>query len=151
ALFAVRLDASIPAGVTQIVNTAIVGDDGSSGSDPDHADNLASDVTPLSGTGPAPSAQLAAALQDRLVVDHGVPGLADVGDHILYSLIITNISSVEAMDVVFQTGFDPRTTLITGSVTANPGTVIRGNGAHDATVEVRLASMPAGRSLLVTF
>jgi uncharacterized repeat protein (TIGR01451 family) len=151
--FAVRVDAKVPAGVAQIVNTALIRDDGQSGADPNPADNLASDVTPLVDGGPPPSAQLMAAKRDGLTVDHGAPGLADVGDHIRYEVLINNLGTGTAMDLVFRTGVDPRTTIVPGSVTvdASQAVIVRGNDPGDDSIEIRIASLAANRAVYFTF
>ena len=47
ATFAVVVDSPLPAGVTQISNTARVDDDGANGADPDAANNEKTDTTPI--------------------------------------------------------------------------------------------------------
>jgi len=149
--FAVRLDASIPQGITQIVNAAFIADDGSSGGDLHPKDNFASDMTPIQGTDPGPRPRLIAANQDRFRVDLGTPNMADVGDRIVYTVVINNIGPGNAMDVVFRSGTDPRTSLVAGSVTTISGTIVRGNQANDGAVEVRIPTIPKGQAAMITF
>ena len=149
--FAVRLDGSIPQGITQIVNAAFIADDGSSGGDLHPKDNFASDMTPILGAVPGPRPVLLAAKQDRLRVDLGTPGLADVGDRIVYTVLINNIGPGDALDVVFRSGTDPRTSLVAGSVTTTSGTIVRGNQANDGAVEVRIPTIREGQAAMITF
>jgi uncharacterized repeat protein (TIGR01451 family) len=50
--FAVTLTATLPAGVTEIVNTATIADDGAGGPDAHPADNSATETTPITGAAP---------------------------------------------------------------------------------------------------
>lgn len=52
AVFAVRVAAALPAGVTEITNTVTVGDDGANGADSDPTNNTATEETPLTGAMP---------------------------------------------------------------------------------------------------
>ena len=84
-------------------------------------------------------------------MDLGSPGLADVGDRIVYTVVINNIGPGTAMDFVFRSGTDPRTSLRAGSVTTTSGTIIRGNQANDRAVEVRIPSIAEGQGAVITF
>jgi uncharacterized repeat protein (TIGR01451 family) len=52
ATFAVTVANPVPAGVTQISNTATIADDGTNGTDPNPGDNTGSDTTPVTGAQP---------------------------------------------------------------------------------------------------
>jgi uncharacterized repeat protein (TIGR01451 family) len=55
AIFALTVDNPLPSGVTQIANTASIGDDGTHGSDPTPQNNISSDTTPVNVPAPEPS------------------------------------------------------------------------------------------------
>jgi uncharacterized repeat protein (TIGR01451 family) len=55
ATFALTVDNPLPSGVTQIANTASIGDDGASGPDPTPQNNVSSDTTPVNVPVPAPT------------------------------------------------------------------------------------------------
>ncbi|MCL4836884.1 MAG: DUF11 domain-containing protein [Thermoanaerobaculia bacterium] len=88
ATFAVAVVNPVAAGVTQIANTASVGDDGTNGADPTPADNSASDTTPVdaapdlaivkdySGPTPAPGDVFTFALSYSNVGNQGATGVA---------------------------------------------------------------------------
>ncbi len=86
--FAVRLPDPIPAGITSILNTAVIADDGSNGPDPTPGNNSASDTTPI---GAAP---------DLLIskTDGGISTSA--GGSVVYTLAYQNVGSQNASGVV---------------------------------------------------
>jgi uncharacterized repeat protein (TIGR01451 family) len=90
ATFAVRAAASLPPGVTEIVNTAVIADDGENGPDLDPSDNTATDSTPVEA---APD----------LGVDKDDGGLvAAAGQVVPYQLAYTNAGSQGATGVVLS-------------------------------------------------
>jgi uncharacterized repeat protein (TIGR01451 family) len=88
--FAVDVVNPIPAGVEQIENTAMIGDDGSKGPDANSADNTAGDVTPVDA---APDLQIS---KD----DGGVIGRP--GETISYTLTYTNAGNQDAAGVTIS-------------------------------------------------
>jgi len=90
ATFAVRVAASLPPGVTEIVNTAVIADDGENGPDLDPSDNTATDSTPVEA---APD----------LGVDKDDGGLvAAPGQVVPYHLAYANAGSQGATGVVLS-------------------------------------------------
>ncbi len=89
AVFAVTVVNPVPAGVSQIADTAQVGDDGTNGNDPTPADNSASDTTPLINA--APDLTLTKS-------DGGVRGTP--GQTVVYTLTFANTGNRGATGVV---------------------------------------------------
>jgi uncharacterized repeat protein (TIGR01451 family)/fimbrial isopeptide formation D2 family protein len=88
ATFAVTVANPLPAGVSQVANTAVIGDDGSNGADPTPSDNTGSDTTPVTA---APDLQLSK-------MDSGITVLP--GAPITYTLTYTNVGVIAATGVV---------------------------------------------------
>lgn len=84
---AVDVAGSVPAGTTQISNTADIGDDGSGGNDPTPADNTATDTTPL-------------ITADLVVSKSDNPDPAVAGEMLTYTVTITNNGPSVAQNVV---------------------------------------------------
>jgi uncharacterized repeat protein (TIGR01451 family) len=101
--FAVDVDNPLPAGATQIANTAEIGDDGSNGPDANDADNTAGDVTPVNA---APDLQLS---KD----DGGVTAVP--GGTISYTLTFTNAGDIAASNVVLTEIVPSNTTFNAGA------------------------------------
>jgi uncharacterized repeat protein (TIGR01451 family) len=99
--FAVTVANPVPAGVTQLSNTATIADDGTNGPDPVPANNSSTDTTPLTA---APDLTLAKS-------DGGVS--TTPGGTVAYSLVLTNVGTQGATGVVLtdvvpaNTTFDP--------------------------------------------
>lgn len=146
ARFAVTVNSSLPAGTTQIANTATIGDDGTNGADANPGNNSSSDTTPIIGTAP-----------DLRVIksDGGVSAMP--GGVVAYTLTYTNTGNVTATGVVI-TETVPANTTFTGSgwactpnnnagstCTLNVGTVAGNGGTGAASFVVTIANaLPAG-------
>lgn len=108
--FAVQVTSPLPAGVTQISNTASVADDGAGGADPTPANNTATDTTPINAGG----------LEVDLAVgktDGGISALP--GDVVSYSLTYSNLGNVGATGVQLTETVPLHTTFSAGS--SSPG------------------------------
>jgi uncharacterized repeat protein (TIGR01451 family) len=103
ATFAVTVDSPVPAGVTQITNTANVGDDGSNDADPTPGNNTASDTTPVTA---APDLQLSKS-------DGGARGIP--GGTVVYTLIYTNTGNQGATGIVLTDTVPANTTFNAGA------------------------------------
>ena len=90
----------IPAGVTQIINTASVQDDGSNGADPNPANNTASDTDTLD------------AAPDLVITK--TDGLTSVvpGQTVTYTLTVTNVGTQDATGVVVTDILPEHTTFV---------------------------------------
>ncbi len=109
ASFAVDVASSIPAGVTQLSNTAVIGDDGAYGPDTNPTNNSDSENTPLS------------AQPDMAIVkdDGGVS--VRPGDNISYNLTYANNGNQDATGVILNETVPTNTTFNPGAST--PGWV----------------------------
>ena len=84
---------------------------------------------------------------DAVLVDNDSDGLADPGDTLRYTVVVSNPGdglNATAHNVVFTSGVDANTSLVVGSVTTSQGTVNLGNTGGDTTVEVDIGDIPDG-------
>jgi uncharacterized repeat protein (TIGR01451 family) len=147
--FAVTVDDPLPAGVNRVENQGLT-DSVEGGEQPtDDPDTDAPGdptVTPVSAA-PDVTLEKTAALIDDVNGD----GLAGPGDRLLYFVTVVNDGNAGATGVVFADSPDPNTTLVPGSVLADGGTVLFGNGAGDGEVSVAFDALPAGGVAGVAF
>ena len=134
--FAVKVANPLPAGVTQISNSAMIADDGSNGPEPTPNDNLATDQTTVDR-----AFQLLATKVDTLALDADNDGVYSPGDTIEYVVTIRNDSSVGVRNVIFTDIPDANSTLVAG-VQSGQGLVMQGNGNADTQVEIALGDLP---------
>ncbi|MDP9191004.1 MAG: GEVED domain-containing protein [Acidobacteriota bacterium] len=97
----------------------------------------------------APS--VAATKTDVLFNDVDGDTLAEPGDTLRYTIIITNSGGGDATAVFFTDTPDGNTSLITGSVTTSAGTVASGNGGGDTSVSVNVGTIAAAASATIVF
>src|SRR6185369_367811 len=150
ATFAVTVANPLPAGVSQISNTASIADDGTHGADPTPGNNTGSDTTPV--TGAAPDLSLTKS-------DGGASGVP--GSGISYTLTYANGGNRGATGAVITETVPANTTFNAGASTAGwsctpnnnagstctlaVGGVTAGDGNHTATFAVTIANpVPAG-------
>src|SRR5207302_1688803 len=99
--FAVTAINPLPAGVTQIANTASIADDGTHGADPTPANNSASDTTPVTG---APD----------LTINKSDGGASvSPGGSVAYTLTYSNVGNRGATGVVLTETVPTNTTFNT--------------------------------------
>jgi len=120
-IFAVTVDASIPASQTQIYNYASVVDSGLHGADPTD-DNDDDDTDDISA---APDVSVVKSVD----VTSAVPG-----DTIVYTLVVTNSGDRDASDVVLSDTIDSHTNMV--SVTTDTGTANYTAGVDAFTVDI---------------
>ncbi len=77
--------------------------------------------------------------------------LARAGEVISYTVRIQNAGNAPATNVLLTDVIDPNTTLMAGSVQSTQGTVRRGNGDGDASVEVALGNLAPSAEATVRF
>ncbi len=139
----------LPAGVVQVANQGtltsnelppVLTDDPSR---PGPADPT---ITPVT-TAPI----LTASKTATLVIDPDSDGIPAPGDTLLYTITVTNSGNGGATGVLLTDLPDPRTTLVTGSVQSDLGTIIHGNLPADTTLAVSLGTLPAGATATVSF
>ncbi|MCP3962334.1 MAG: DUF11 domain-containing protein [bacterium] len=88
------VDDPLPAGVTEISNTATVTDDGSGGADLDPADNTDTEITPIStGSGSGP---------DLVVTLDDGGALASAGEVVIHTVSVENVGNRGATGVVLE-------------------------------------------------
>jgi len=133
--FALRVNDPIPASVNQISNTASIDDDHSNGTEPTPADNSDTELTPLDATAQPDG------VKSFTLIDANGNGLAEPGEKLEYTIIISNHGDRDAADMILTDAPDPHTTLDVGSVTTTLGTVEVGNTAGDSTVRVNIGTL----------
>ena len=137
ATFAVRVNAAVPAGATQIANTASISDDGSNGADLDASDNTASDSAPLD-----------AAPDLALTKDDGGTS-AEPGQVIAYTLTYANTGNQGATGVVITETVPANTTFHAAGSTA--GWSCADGAPAGATCAFTIGNLAAGASGSATF
>jgi uncharacterized repeat protein (TIGR01451 family) len=138
--FAVRVVNPLPAGVTQIANTARIGDNGTNGADPTPADNSSADTTPIS-----------AAPDLRLVKRANTPATTP-GSVIAYTLAYTNSGSIAATGVVITETVPLNTTFNAQASVPTVWSCADGSGpGTTCTTSIPGAVAGAGGSGQVTF
>ncbi len=102
-IFAVTVDATLPAGVNQIDNTATIEDDETNGIDPTPGNNTSSDDTPVNATPDL-----------TLVKDDGL-SIVVPGQVITYTLTISNVGTQNATGVVITDTLPANTSFVSAS------------------------------------
>lgn len=146
---AVRIDPDLAESVLVVTNAATVSDDGANGADLDPSNNEAQEETPVVFPDDSPP-RLEAELTDVLVGDLGLPG-AGTGDTLAYIAQVRNAGAIEARQVEFAISPDAHTSLISGTVAADRGTVLTGNSPGDTQVLVALGNLAPGEFTDVVF
>ncbi|RIK33873.1 MAG: hypothetical protein DCC55_34155, partial [Chloroflexi bacterium] len=141
----------LPAGVSRVLNQGVI-----STSDPNLPDVLTDDTatpTPEDSTEVWLTAEplLRATKADTLFVDADGNGVPSPGDTLLYNVTVVNIGNGAATGVRFIDTPDANTSMVTGSVSSNRGSVSTGNNSGDTTVAVEVGVLPAGERLDVSY
>lgn len=118
-------------------NTATV--TGTPPTGPDVTDTDTADVTVL----PAGAPFVEAVKDSVLSADNDGSGSVTAGDNLLYTIVLSNIGDVDALDVVLDDVPDANTTLVVGTVTTSLGAVVVGNTAGDSAVSVDIGTLAA--------
>jgi uncharacterized repeat protein (TIGR01451 family) len=137
ATFAVRVNAGVPAGATQIANTASISDDGSNGADLDASDNTASDSAPLD-----------AAPDLALTKDDGGAS-AEPGAVIVYTLNYRNVGNQTATGVILSETVPDNTSFSAAGST--PGWSCPDGALAGVECSLNVPDLPPGASASVTF
>jgi uncharacterized repeat protein (TIGR01451 family) len=99
-----------------------------------------------------PATTVAATKLDSLLVDLNSNGLADPGDTLSYTVVISNSGGAPASTVLLTDSLDTNTTLVAGSVTASQGSITSGNSAGDTSVGLDIGTLaPASAPATITF
>jgi uncharacterized repeat protein (TIGR01451 family) len=142
--FRVRIVDPLPAGVTKVTNQAIISGGNFPAVPTDDPDTETPDDATETPVGAAP--KLAASKTDTLVIDADNNGVPSPGDTLEYRVVLVNSGNQTATDLLFDDMPDLHTTLLVGSVVANPGVVVTGNAVGDKAVQVTLATLAGGGS-----
>lgn len=147
--FRVQIAGSLPAGVNQVENQAIV-----SGSN--FPSQVSDDPSTLPGSDPTVTTVqatpvLSTTKRDSLLLDVNGDGDVNPGDRISYQITVRNTGNQTASGLSFVDVPDPNTTLIVGSVITSQGSVGTGNTAGDTQVALSLGSLASGQSASISF
>src|SRR5262245_48332752 len=125
----VRVNSTVPAGVTQLINEVQVHDDGTNGPDPTPGNNIAFDTDTL------------VAAPDLVITK--TDGLTQVvpGQLVTYTLVISNVGNQDATNVIVTDTLPPNTTFISSS---------RGGTFANGVVSGNLGTIAAGASITIT-
>jgi large repetitive protein len=138
ATFAVTFASPLPAGVTQISNTASIADDGANGTDPTSGNNSSSDTTPVTG---AP---------DLSITKDDGGTTATPGSVVAYTLTYSNTGNVGASGVVLTETVPANTTFNAGASTAGWACAPDNNAGSTCTFAIGAVAGSSG-SLTATF
>ena len=131
-IFAVNINNPLPAGVTEILNAAIIGDDGTNGPEPPD-NNESTETTPV-----LPTPDL------KITKSNGGVTLAP-GNTIVYSLVYENKSSVDATGVVVTENVPDHMTFVGPNIWSCPP------GAPAGTIcTYNVGTLPANTSGAIT-
>jgi uncharacterized repeat protein (TIGR01451 family) len=134
ATFAVTVINPLPAGVTQIANTASIADDGANGTDPTPGNNSGSDTTPVTG---AP---------DLSVTKSDGGASVAPGGTVSYTLTYSNTGNRGASGVVLTETVPANTTFNAGASTAGWSCTPNNNAGSTCTLAVGTVAASAGGS-----
>ena len=137
AVFAVTVATSVPAGVTQLSNTAAIGDDGAGGADSNPSDNTDTETTPLT------------AAPDLLLVKSDAGATATPGGTLVYTLAYTNTGDQDASGVVLTETVPLHTTFNAGASTA--GWSCSNNAPAGRVCTLAVGALAAGNAGSATF
>lgn len=138
----VRIRNPLPAGVTQIENQGVI-----SGSnfpaamtdDPDTPQPADPTVSFLQA-----EADLTLLKAVGLAVDADANGLASPGDTLAYTMTLINAGNQAVAGLRVIDALDANTTMVAGSLASGRGTIVSGNNAGDARVEVEIGTLSGG-------
>lgn len=138
ASFAVTVDPTLPAGVTEIENTVTVRDDGTNGPDPDLSNNTATERTPLTGAMP------------DLGVEKTLGSASDPrpGGLLVWEVVVSNTGNQAASGVVLGEEIPLHTTFAPGS--SDPAWSC-GSPAAGSACTLDVGTLSAGSSITATF
>jgi uncharacterized repeat protein (TIGR01451 family) len=149
--FAVRVASPFPPGLREIRNQVGIGDDGTSGPDPTPADNVATDTTPVTPSGPGPQPLLTAQKADALNLDLDDDGEADAGDSLVYLVTLRNTGEAPATGAVFSSPVPTGTILVPNQVFTPVGTILSGQSAGDSEVTIEIPTIASGEQIHLSF
>lgn len=135
--FAVTVVDPLPAGVTQIANTASIADDGSNGADPNPSDNSSSDDTPVAAT------------PDLTLLKDDGDARSRAGEVVVYTLSYANVGDQDATGVVITDTVPTNTRFVTAGSSA--GWSCANLAPAGTACNLSIGNLAAGASGSVTF
>lgn len=137
ATFAVAVANPVPAGVTEIANTASIADDGANGADPNPGDNSASDTTPVDA-------------QPDLALTKSDGGITSTpGSTIPYALGWSNVGNQGATGVTISEFVPPLT--VFDAAASSPGWSCPDGSPQGTACTIAIGSVAGGGSGSTTF
>jgi uncharacterized repeat protein (TIGR01451 family) len=112
--FEVTVVNPVPAGVTQVANTAVIADDGTNGNDPTPANNTSSDVTPITAVPILKAQKSVVNLEGHVTV---------AGDRLEYTIVIQNTGNTAATGTALMDAIPANTTYLPGSTKLNGASI----------------------------
>lgn len=148
-VFDVRIDASVPAGVSQLSaqGTASASDAASTSTDDPAASGLGKDPTLTA----LEFVTVSLPLTDALFADSNGDGNADPGETLQYTVVLDTTGTRTLTGSVFSLTPDSNTTLLPGTVTTSKGTVTTGNGGGDTTVAIAIGDVAPTDTVTIQF
>ena len=135
--FAVTVVDPLPAGITQIANTASIADDGSNGADPNPSDNSSSDDTPVAAT------------PDLTLQKDDGDARSRAGEVVVYTLSYSNVGDQDATGVVITDTVPANTRFVTAGSSA--GWSCANLAPAGTACNLSIGNLAAGASGSVTF
>ncbi len=89
--------------------------------------------------------------QTMISTDANSNGNADVGDSLLYRVVIKNLASSTARNVRMNDTPDAKTRIVIGSVRTTHGTVITGNKNGDTRIRVDVGVLEPNATVIITY
>ena len=137
ASFAVMVDDPLPAGVTEVLNTVGIADDGTNGDDPTPDDNTDSDTTPVN------------ALPDLVISKDDGREPARPGGKVSYTLSYQNVGDQDATGVVITETVPDGTEF--DAADSTPGWVCLPDGMAGSTCTLAVGDVAAGSLVATAF
>ncbi len=135
---------SLPAGVSQVANTACIAE-----TTPVELGRTRVSSTCSQATTP-PAAKVTSTLT-AIPEDTNHNSAADPGEILAYTLEIHCTSATAATDLSITPHLDPALHFLPGSVTVSAGTIVSGNLPFDTSFKVNVSTLAPGASVTITF
>lgn len=148
-VFRVDIDNPLPPSITQVENQGIVSSSELPTVPSDDPDTPAVDDPTITPVRAAPLIDVFKA--DSLLIDADGDGFASPGDTLVYDITVLNNGNTSATDVIFTDTPDANTTLVSGSVRSDQGTITSGNNAGDLSVGITIGEIPSGGVVNLSF
>ena len=138
--FAVTIDDPLAAGVNQLVNTAVIADDGANGDDFNTSDNAVTDINDLYVPPVGNHVDLTIDKSDAVTI-------ARAGDRLVFTIAYANNGTISANGVVIRETLAAGTTFDTANSTPGWTETVAGSGIF----ELNVGALAAGETRTVDF